>query len=291
MPRLRALLLLLLLLPAMALTGCGTMVDLADPGQHMYDVANDEDATPAEIVEAGGPVRLAVSGRGSVLVSYLVESEDDEGPQATAWRLYAADGTRVAEGPGVRVFEASARPDLWSRPDGVLMDPATSGLGDLVRIADDGSVVPATPAERRVVRETRTGRTSVVGDREYRAVVAPSMDGSGLARLEVRPADRSGPWVRVDTTGIETDRWYGPSVSAVSPDTLLIGESGPDWFLGAEGSWWRVPAPEALPDRDFLQVWAADGRLFAAGRVPGDLWVSAADDPRDLGETWERWPR
>lgn len=37
-----------------------------------------------EIVEAGRPTEIARSGAGQLLVSYLVESDDDEGPQASA---------------------------------------------------------------------------------------------------------------------------------------------------------------------------------------------------------------
>lgn len=121
-----------------------------DARLQMYDMAADERATPAEIVEAGGPIGVVESGTGHRLVSYLVESNDGEGPQAAAWRLYDENGAQVAEGAGIRVSEASARPDLWPLPDGVLMAPDSTVREGLVKIADDGTVTEVPHGDGKV---------------------------------------------------------------------------------------------------------------------------------------------
>ncbi|MEJ7832506.1 MAG: hypothetical protein WKF79_06295 [Nocardioides sp.] len=166
---------------AALLTGCGD--DRSSGGgstdfdsDRMHEVAADEDATPAEIIEAGTARRMAASGAGQTLVAYLVESDDDEGPQASAWRLYDADGARIADGPGTRVFEASALFDPWPLEDGFLIFPEAGigGRSTLQRIDADGGVTAVAGEKQDVPTEA--------GD-----VLVQSFSG-GAQRL-YRPAD------------------------------------------------------------------------------------------------------
>lgn len=88
---------LLLLAPAV-LGGCDDSPDVTA-------------ASPVErIVERGLPRAVEVSGRGQVLVSYVVNPEDDEGTYASSWRLYDTDGARVRDGAASASRAGARRP-------------------------------------------------------------------------------------------------------------------------------------------------------------------------------------
>ena len=81
---------------SLLLAGCGGNGD--DGGQEAGDVldrsrmaavAADEDASAADVVEAGRAVDAASSGD-AVLVTYTVHQGTSEGRSAAAWRLYDA---------------------------------------------------------------------------------------------------------------------------------------------------------------------------------------------------------
>lgn len=161
-----------LLLLGAGLSACASESDVPTSKpfdtERMYRVAADPGASATEIIDAGRPVRVAGTGTGAVVVAYLVESDDDEGPQASAWRLYDAEGERVADGKGSRVFEASAIPDLHPLPDGVLLDrDANDDVYE--RIAPDGTL-SEVPSDREPA-PTRAGdlllETPYDGPRSY----------------------------------------------------------------------------------------------------------------------------
>lgn len=192
-----------------ALGACGE--ESSGPGgstafdaERMHEVAADEDATPAEIIEAGMARRLEASGAGQVLVAYLVESDDDEGPQATAWRLYDESGEPVADGPGVRVSEQSALPDLWPLADGFLFSRDYTSPR-LERIDAQGEITDVT-VERRAV-------ATAAGD-----VVVPSSIGAD-ARV-YRPAD---------------DTAHSLELPRGIPTGLALDDRGGVWVLSQEG--------------------------------------------------------
>lgn len=347
----------------LALAGCGSGTDApsgappVDP-ERMWEVAADPDATAEEIIEAGRPARLSFAGDDAVLVTFVVESEDDEGPQASAWRLYDDEGATVADGRGVRVFEASALPELWDLDDGVLVQPTEGqptwhvvtsageveevpvvegptatqpddvalglpyffrpgegdGPGVVHRLPDlrpigqdvfeiaidaDGGVwaTPNADGARLRVPTSTDGRepwtevplpvppqtfpdgVQVSDELVYVPLLAGNM-GETLASLAVRDAaaPAAEEWRSVSLEGLEVQEWYGPSLDVMADGRLLLGDTGPSWFIGTEeGDWEQVD----LADDGAGALRERDGVLYDLGTGADPVQVS-----EDGGETW-----
>lgn len=86
-----------LLTVGLLLAGCGQGGG-SGASRSAIDVAEDDEATPAEIVAVGSAVDADASV-GTTLVLYRVVGETGEVEQ-TAWRLYDADGETLDEGKG-----------------------------------------------------------------------------------------------------------------------------------------------------------------------------------------------
>lgn len=210
------------------LAGCGDDQAGETPAfdtQRMYDVAADENATAGEIIEAGQPARVAFPGADELFVSYLVSSDDDEGPQASAWRLYDGDGEALAQGQGVRVFEASALPDLWDVPGGVLMRPnGGEPRWQLVALAGEVSRVPV---DRKPI-ETAPGDIAIDVVRFFRPSDAtihlfPERRPDGRRPLELDLDAEGGVWVLPDWRKNRVDVLHsadGTGAWGVSPIAL-----------------------------------------------------------------------
>ena len=222
------------------LPGCDSGGGGRPGGTSSYDpdrntqVAGDPDAGIDDIVEAGRATRIGETGTGQVLVSYLVESDDDEGPQASAWRLYDGEGGRVAQGRGVRVSEQSASPDVWSTPDGVLLQPDWARpRWEVVRA--DGDVVPVTNS--RAPTPTRPGDIAIDQLRFYR----PS-DATTYRYAERRPDDRRAIDITVDAGG---GVWALVDWRASTIDVLHSADGGAPWDTTS----FELPESGGYPDR------------------------------------------
>jgi hypothetical protein len=83
--------------------GCGTLggdgglAGQSGTRKQETRVADDPHATAAEIIEIGTAWSIAGLGNRR-LITYLVQSESDEGPTQVAWRLYDEAGDRIADG-------------------------------------------------------------------------------------------------------------------------------------------------------------------------------------------------
>jgi hypothetical protein len=177
-------------------------------------VACDDDQPPApesgesaeaQIIEGGYAAAVEVLGSGQVLVAYVQPPEDDEGTYLSAWRLYDESGERIADGPGSRVEGGSARPTLWSLPDGFLIRrPGSTGLE---RIDPDGEVSPVRSVAR--ARPTTTGDVLVAKGTFYRPADGSTYRMPELQRgIDSLAIDRAGGvWVVV-----------GGGETAYSPD-------------------------------------------------------------------------
>lgn len=136
------------------LTGCGAATTPASAsGPHReWRVAEDPDATVEDIVEVGSPTVAKTSGD-RTMVAWTAEPEDDEGRTQAAWRMYDAQGQRVAQGRLGIIAEASAVPSIWAVPDGFLLQTYTDH--DLLHFSPTGASTPV-PASRSSV-PTRPG--------------------------------------------------------------------------------------------------------------------------------------
>ena len=228
-----------LLAVALLLTGCTAEPD-GGAGGTSYDpdrsveVAGDPAATIEDIVGAGRATRLASTATGEVLVSYLVTSDDDEGPQASAWRLYDDQGDRVAQGRGVRVSEQGASPDVWSTTAGVLLRPDwTRPRFELVRT--DGTVAPVVNS--RAPTPTRPGDVAIDQLRFFRPA-----DATTYRYAERRPDDRRALDIAVDDRG---GVWALVDWRATTIDVLHSADGSAPWTTTSFG----LPAGDAYPDR------------------------------------------
>lgn len=227
------------LLVAVLLTGCTPEAD-DGPAGTTYDpdrstaVAGDPDAGIEDVVAAGRATRVASTGTGEVLVSYLVTSDDDEGPQASAWRLYDEQGDRVAQGRGVRVTEQGASPDVWSTAAGVLLRPDwTRPRFELVRA--DGTVEPVTNS--RAPTPTRPGDVAIDQLRFFRPAAVTT-----YRYAERRPEDRRALDVAIDGRGgvWALVAWRGRRI-----DVLRSSDGSRPWTTTS----FELPAGDAYPDR------------------------------------------
>lgn len=266
-----------LVMVALLLTGCTTGPD-GGAGGTSYDpdrsieVAADPDATVEDIVGAGRATRVASTGTGEVFVSFLVTSDDDEGPQASAWRLYDEQGDRVAEGRGVRVSEQSASPDVWSTSEGVLLRPDwTLPRFELVRA--DGEVVPV--ANSSTPTPTRPGDVAIDQLRFFRPA-----DLATYRFAERRPDDRRALDIDLDDRGgvWALVAWQGTSI-----DVLHSADGTAPWTTTT----FELPTPDGYPDR--VRVVGGSVVVPVLGGRTGNEAVALRHRP--VGSTSGPWGR
>jgi hypothetical protein len=153
-----------LLLTASSAVACGHANGPSSAAKQSHDperewrVAGDKNATADEIIDAGQPADVAASGD-QTLITWLANPEDDEGPSQGAWRLYDADGVRVADGKLGIVREASARAVVLGVDDGFLIQNYTSP--ELLHVATSGTL--STVPFRKKARPTQAGDVLLAG--------------------------------------------------------------------------------------------------------------------------------
>lgn len=185
------------------LAGCGG--DGPGPGEGSprseAEVASDQDATAAEIVAAGSPFDADGAEGGSRLVLYRVMGETGDVEQ-TAWRLYGAGGSPVAEGKGGNTVLGTGG-GFW--------------VGDVVVGADGTTVSLATAREPLA---TQPGDV-VVSDFEEILALRPDP----LTKFAPRPTPRGfGQGWTLDAQGRP---WY----QQVEPEKVLVGGGGSGWTI------------------------------------------------------------
>lgn len=189
--------------------------------RRMWEVAEDDDATPAEIVEAGRASQVERSGAGQLVVGYLVQPNDDEGPHKTAWRLYDADGEQVAEGYGPASDEAYPYFRVLGLEDGFLL--RVGHEGELQHLGADGTVSsfprvdagPTRPGDQVVtatdgIGPVRVYRPSPSGDAGS-VLHAPQPPGMRPGRPRATVVDPLGrAWVLVERGGAAVEVHRSP---------------------------------------------------------------------------------
>lgn len=299
------------------LAGCAGGDDVEDGqrGGTSYEpdrsaaVAGDPDASVEDIVGAGRVTRVGVTGTGEVLVSYLVSSDDDEGPQASAWRLYDAQGDRVAEGRGVRLVEQGASPQVWSTPDGVLLRPNYAKPrwelvrpdGEVVRVTNSQAPTPTRPGDVALdqLRFYRPSGATTYRYAERRPDERRALDitvdelGGVWALVDRRDRtpdvlhsdDGAAPWTSTSLDLAEGDGY--PDRVEVAGDTVVVPVIGGDAGnrlvavlhrpVSATTGPWTAADLTGLDPRDWYAATVTalpDGSLVLADQVP---WVGTVD--------------
>jgi hypothetical protein len=307
-----------------AVAGCASgevgLGPSADQREHR--VAADPHATAAEVVGAGHPVDVA-EAHDRTLVTYLVESDDDEGPQRGAWRLYDEAGKRLADGAFAQVREQDAIARVEPVPDGFLLrgyagarlqhvDPngtlspvtvsrsaAPARPGDLlVEGSDDSGFSVYTPADRSAHRLPRIPDASgavVLDDRgtvwllrtwtRTRIVVAHSVGGAGPWHDLVVPSRRGDYPMGLTADGgrVVVPVAHGPDDAPRLQALEVLDAARPD-------AGWRAVDPHGITLRHALEPVVhvlADGRLLV-GEPMEDAWLQADDGFTrvDLPDPW-----
>lgn len=254
---------LAVVLTLLLLAGCGDVSGSPSPSaahdtNRENEVAGDRSATAREIIDAGGPVRVAAS-KNRTLVAWRADFEDDEGPQQAAWRLYDGAGERIADGRLGLVVGAGAIPTLTSVPDGFLVENYT---GHVLRHIDrDGAIADVPSSQER--------RATQAGD-----VLQESLEGSGWTFY--RPAEQTS--------------YRLPKVPISNPQGVVLDEDGRVWVLG---DWSRTEA-DVASSAGGIGPWrhtqvtlprggAPSGPTVAAGQVLVPTMTSDLESPRLAG--------
>lgn len=269
--------------------------------ERMYRVAQDVNATPSEVVEAGRAVDAARSGR-YVLVAYTVHNDTDEGRSAAAWRLHDGDSGTVAEEYAGETDEGSAHPQVYSVPQGFLVSDQDGpwwhlGIdGIRTRVIRAGSPmvpqpadVPVTDGSPRLFRPaTRTLFTAAPRPtRQWQGwAVADDgtlwMQGSGTVRNGPVPFFRSAagrPWQPVSPYNPGKGRWVdGLGLASVGSRLVapVLAETLPDRARLVA----LIVRPDAGPADQPWQVLRPSREAAAINWF--DVRVSAADDTTAL---------
>lgn len=329
MPNQTRALLCLLLIPVLLAGGCGgsissaggagqervrgslsTHVEDRDPPKAEDEVARRSDATPAEIFAVGTPQEVGVRPDGSLITAWIASADTEgegEGPMQQAWRVFDADGRRLAQGRMSQNGDVLAVSDGFLVLDGALdakirvLHVARSGRVTRVQVSDQRSyprrgdtLVPDYAAYYRA----STGRllTSSVPTRVRQAGVAGGKNGAvsetGVLYLSADPvkaplpvavtADRGRTW-RV--AQVRTGR-YRPSLIATHGDTAAIalarsidgtGFAGLSVTHDAGRTWQRTGADSGLPADKYVEdlTVGADGRVLVGGFGTG-WWRSTS---------------
>lgn len=257
----------------------GTVFSSPDGGRHWNQ----------SFVGANGPPRLAVTGRGTVLLA------------AGGQRLYRSVDQGVSWTPTV------VPEPIWPSVE-TGFGLFAIGLRNSWRSADDGLTwAPANHAPRMTLRAQ--GDTVYGVDDTGERTIARSRDGGrSWSRLRL-PAPRTSPYGLIETRtgsviaathdGIfrtldDGITWHHVGVQhenikvleAEPGRAIAIGEGGSVWSSADADSWVRMPSP-SVPIRDRVRgsvqlsgiLLPGDGRLF--GLTAHSLLVS-----QDAGQTW-----
>lgn len=259
-----------LVLSTLLLVACGS--EDGDPGgtsgydqKREWRVAGDAKATADEIIDAGGAVDVARSGE-QTLITYRVESDDDEGPQQGAWRLYDTDGKRVADGTLGQVFEAGAVAEVRAAGDRFLLEGYAEPK--LISVATDGSTEKITTVSKP--------RPAKAGDLLLE-------DGEDAGWYAYRPADHTA--------------YRLPKLPTDQPQGVALDDKGVVWVMlpwdkrtatvassaGGEKPWRRHRIPLAKGGYPVAQLAASAGKVYFATGAGSDmspqldkLWVHPA---------------
>ena len=246
--------------------------------RRMWEVAEDDDATTAEIIEAGRAGQVERSGAGQLVVGYLVQPSDGEGPHKTAWRLYDADGEQVAEQLGPASDEAYPYFRVLGLDEGFLL--RVGHEGDLQHLAPDGTVSPVPrvptgptrPGDQVVAAADGIGPVQVYRpgpDGEAGSVLpAPQPSGVRPGRMRATVVDATGAaWVVVER---------GPDAAEVhrSPDGVT--------------AWERLDL--SLPEGTYASSFAlaGDSVVVVVGQRRGLHSLLLRDVPADASQDWDR---
>jgi hypothetical protein len=186
-------------LSTLLLAACGS--EDGDPGgtsgydqKREWRVAGDPDATADEIIDAGRAVDVAIGGQ-TTLITYIVQSDDDEGPQQGAWRLYDESGKAVADDRLGVVSEQGAGAGATATDDGFLLESYTEP--HLITIYPDGTTRPAKIVDRS--RPVQAGDLYVwVGDADQ--YVYRSADHSAYRLPKLPTSQPQG--ITIDDQGV-----------------------------------------------------------------------------------------
>ena len=272
----------------------------------MYQVAEDVDAAPSEIVEAGRAVDAAQTGS-NVLVAYTVHNDTDEGRSAAAWRLYAGDGDTIAEEYAGVTDEGSAHPNVFALPEGFLVSDQDGPWwyvrtdGTRQRITQNGARMAAQPGDvplddgtpRMYRPATRTLFTAVpTPTRQWQGWAAADdgtvwMQGPGLVRNGVVPFFRSTagrPWEPVSSYDPGKGQWVGSLALAAVGSRIVV----PVLAQGGAPDRARLVALIVRPGAASAdQPWQVLRPTREAAREDWfDVRVSAVDDTTALVGPW-----
>lgn len=220
-------------LAAATLTACGdesgSSSSSEDHQERQWRVAGDPDATADEIIDAGSAGGVATSAE-QTLVSYRVESDDDEGPQQGAWRLYDDQGKPVADDRLGQVFEQGAVARVFATEDGFLLENYTEP--SLVHIAPDGATqrVEVVKKPRPVQAGDLLVRVSDETDAVYRpsdhtAYLLPKLPTDQPQRIAID--DEGVVWVVVDWNNDHVKLAFSPGGTGPwTRDRIPAGKGG-----------------------------------------------------------------
>ncbi|MFG3257014.1 hypothetical protein [Streptomyces sp. NPDC048172] len=298
---------------SVALAACGTG-DGEEGGsaarEERYErVLKDPHPSPADVIEAAGaPATVARAGDGSLLLTYDVDPvEDDEGPAASAWRLFSPSGRTVADGARHRDAEGGTGGRFVGLRDGFVHVPPgedssggwlldTRGKRHKVTTADaalgtrPGDVLlseseptllyrPATRTIAPVAHVPRDAHRLAVDERgtAWSLDQPLSDDPNRVVRQRAGRTQGSAPLPRSYTGGAVAARGGTAAVSLVRGGgvrgVLVTGDGGAHWrtVTGGGVPWKRFARG---PESFVLEV-LSDGRLLV-GEEGGRAWL--ADD-------------
>jgi hypothetical protein len=299
---------------ATALTGCGsdgTAGRATDDQTREWRVAADPHASAAEIIETGRPVEVA-AGHDRTLVTFRVGSDDDEGPQQGAWRLYDGHDDPLADGRLGQVREQEAVAAVDAVADGFLLRGYTTPQLQHVTLNGRISAVPMPGTVSRAEAgdvlvdqgEDRGWRVYRPADHTaYRLPRLPFGDVQRVAldqtgelwvlrswtRTTIRLAHArgAGPWQRTDVPTTRPGS-YPVGLTAENGVVVVRVAHGPDELpeLSAlevldprAGSTWHAVSPRGITLGQTLEPELrvlTDGRLLVVGQGEG-AWLQRAD--------------
>jgi hypothetical protein len=297
-----------------ALSGCGSNGDPpaggTDEQTREWTVAADPHATPDQIIEAGRPVTVAAA-HDRTLVTYLVESDDDEGPQQGAWRLYDGQDEPLVDGRLGQVREQGAVAAVDAVDDGFLVRGYTTPRlqhvtldGRITTVPTPDTVSPAQAGDVLVEEGDDQGwRVYRPADHTaYRLPRLPFDDVQRVAlgqdgvlwvlrswtRTAIRLAHSAGgaaPWQRTDLPARPGS--YPVGLTAENGRVVVPVAHGPEESpeLGAlevldtdAGSTWHAVNPRGIKLTQSLEPEVRvlpDGRLLVVGEDEG-AWLQRA---------------
>ena len=270
----------------------------------MYDTAADENASAADVVDAGRAVDAAVSGD-TTMVAYTVHNDDDEGRTAAAWRLYDPDGNTVAHEHAGVTDEGFARPEVTAVPGGFLVEDERGPTwlvteeGDRTKVTRSRAPMPARPGDvvvaddfSRLLYRPSTRKLLGPHPKPLRNPQGWTVTADGTAWMQgPGTRDEAGPFFR----SVEGSPWRPVAGYDQAPDEYVNGLG-----LAAVGEHVVVPVTRSHTVNDVgltgllvrraaspaAQPWTRIDVRDARGRDWFDLQVQALDETTVLVGTW-----